>query len=111
MSVARNRRGRKTAEQIARDMLPPIESTQAAPLTPTPERKAAFDEKWQRRISRPAPTEYQDEAGGYGFMKVDRIEVIDAGGRAFSARYEAGAYIDVQDDGRTMKIFVGESRG
>jgi len=40
---------------------------------------------------------------------VTRIEVVDAGGRAFVRQYaEPGAVVDVQDEGRTLKVFAGE---
>jgi hypothetical protein len=46
------------------------------------------------------------------FPKVTRVEVIDASGRAFVGRYEdAGAFIDLQDDGWTLKVFVGRLAG
>lgn len=38
-----------------------------------------------------------------------RVEVIDANGRSFVARYvDVGATLSVQDGGRTLKVFVGE---
>ena len=43
--------------------------------------------------------------------KVTRIEVIDAGGRAFVRMYDLpGVAVDVQDDGRTLKVFAGEPK-
>ena len=43
------------------------------------------------------------------FVNVNRVEVIDDTGRAFVGYYPTGAVeIDVQDSGRTLKIFVGE---
>lgn len=42
---------------------------------------------------------------------VNRVEVIDSTGRAFSQRYPiVGATIDVQDGGRTVKLFA-DGRG
>lgn len=39
---------------------------------------------------------------------VTRVEIIDSTGRAFTRRYsEPGVQVDVQDDGRTVKIFAG----
>jgi hypothetical protein len=39
--------------------------------------------------------------------KVNRVEVIDSEGRAFVRYYvEPGAALELQDDGRTLKIFV-----
>jgi hypothetical protein len=45
--------------------------------------------------------------------KVTRIEVIDAHGRAFvqTGYHPAGITIEVQDDGRTVKIFAGYPEG
>ena len=38
---------------------------------------------------------------------VDRVEVIDATGRTFVAYYDRhGASVAVQDQGRTIKVFV-----
>lgn len=43
---------------------------------------------------------------------VTRVEVIDATGRAFVRRYEEpGATVVVQDEGRTLKVFLGVPRG
>jgi hypothetical protein len=46
-------------------------------------------------------------------VKVTRIEVIDAHGRAFvqAGYHPAGVTIEVQDDGRTIKIFAGYPGG
>lgn len=42
------------------------------------------------------------------FPKVARIEVIDASGRAFVRYYSTtGAFVDIQDDGWTLKVFAG----
>lgn len=42
---------------------------------------------------------------------VTRVEVIDGTGRAFTQRYEiAGATVSVQDEGRTIKVFVAEKQ-
>lgn len=41
---------------------------------------------------------------------VSRIEVIDASGRAFVWYGDAGVSIQLQDDGRTLKVFAGERR-
>ena len=38
--------------------------------------------------------------------KVDRVEVIDSKGRAFTRYGCADVKMDLQDDGRTLKIFV-----
>lgn len=45
-------------------------------------------------------------------IDVDRIEVIDAEGRAYVAYYEGPGEISVhlQDDGRTMKIVTNATR-
>jgi hypothetical protein len=41
-------------------------------------------------------------------MRVTRIEVIDDDGRSFARRYtDSGCYVQLQDDGRTLKIFAG----
>lgn len=41
--------------------------------------------------------------------KVDRVEVIDSTGRAFTRRYTiAGATLDAQNDGRTVKVYAEE---
>lgn len=46
-----------------------------------------------------------------GHPWVTRVEVIDSTGRAFTAYYETeGVYTQVQDNGRTLKIFAGERR-
>lgn len=39
------------------------------------------------------------------FSKVTRIEVIDSNGRAYVA-YDVTPTIMLQDDGRTLKVFV-----
>lgn len=42
------------------------------------------------------------------FDKVTRVEVIDSTGRAFVQYYEpGGAFFDLQDAGRTLKLFAG----
>ena len=41
------------------------------------------------------------------YSKVTRVEVIDNSGRAYVA-YRASVYLDVQDDGRTLKLFVSQ---
>ena len=42
------------------------------------------------------------------FPAVTRVEVIDFAGRSFSRHYsEPGVEVHIQDDGRTMKLFVG----
>lgn len=39
--------------------------------------------------------------------RVTRIEIIDATGRAFVEYYDApGATVHVQDEGRTLKVFL-----
>lgn len=44
-----------------------------------------------------------------GAAKVNRIEVIDSTGRAFVRYYEeSGVTLQLQDDGRTLKIFARE---
>jgi hypothetical protein len=40
---------------------------------------------------------------------VTRVEVIDSTGRAFVGHFEPGVQIDLQDEGRTVKIFAGAS--
>jgi hypothetical protein len=41
--------------------------------------------------------------------RIDRIEVVGPGGREFVAYYsDSGVILSLQDDGRTLKIFVGE---
>jgi len=41
--------------------------------------------------------------------RVSRVEVIDATGRAFVRHYaEGGAFVQLQDDGATLKVFAGE---
>lgn len=40
---------------------------------------------------------------------ITRVEVIDADGRAFIRYYEPGVALEIQDEGRTLKIFAGES--
>ena len=42
---------------------------------------------------------------------VTRVEVIDPNAqRAFVGYYEAGASVHVQDEGRTIKVFAGETQ-
>lgn len=54
----------------------------------------------QRDIARQASV-------GADLTRIDRVEIIDRTGRSFSRRYEvAGASMVVQDDGRTLKLFV-----
>ena len=44
--------------------------------------------------------------------QVTRVEVIDNTGRAFTAYYATpGVMIDIQDDGRTVKVFAGVRAG
>lgn len=38
--------------------------------------------------------------------KVDRIEVIDSKGRAFTRYRVSDVKMDIQDEGRTLKIFI-----
>lgn len=53
----------------------------------------------EREVDRPAPAP--------DLSLVNRVEVIDSTGRAFSKRYPiVGATIDVQDGGRTLKLFA-----
>lgn len=40
--------------------------------------------------------------------EIQRLEVIDLTGRAYMAR-GVPIYTDLQDDGKTLKVFVGES--
>lgn len=42
--------------------------------------------------------------------KVTRVELIDDKGRAYIAM-ESAAFVDLQDDGRTLKIFVSRPKG
>ena len=42
------------------------------------------------------------------FSNVSRIEIIGPGGRELVAYYEPGVVLDLQDEGRTIKLFVGE---
>jgi hypothetical protein len=42
------------------------------------------------------------------YPRVNRVEVIDASGRVFVGYFEPGAFGVVQDEERTLKIFVGE---
>lgn len=39
------------------------------------------------------------------FSKVTRVEVIDSNGRAYVA-YDVDTTVMLQDDGRTLKVFV-----
>lgn len=49
------------------------------------------------------------EQRSISFVNINRVEVIDDTGRAFVGYYPTGAVeIDVQDSGRTLKIFVGK---
>lgn len=42
-------------------------------------------------------------------QKVTRIEVIDNDGRAVVRYYDSpGVLIDIQDEGRTLKVFAGQ---
>lgn len=46
------------------------------------------------------------------FNKVNRVEVIGPGGREFVQYYaDSGVYVTVQDDGCTLKVFVGAKEG
>lgn len=40
---------------------------------------------------------------------VTRIELIDTTGRVFSRYYEPGVEVSLQDGGRTLKVFAGDS--
>jgi hypothetical protein len=40
--------------------------------------------------------------------RVTRLEVIGPTGREFVRYYSAGVTMRLQDDGRTLKVFVGE---
>lgn len=41
------------------------------------------------------------------YPKVNRVEVIDNSGRAFVGYYETeGVDVQIQDEGRTMKVFI-----
>jgi hypothetical protein len=42
------------------------------------------------------------------YDNVTRVEIIGPGGLVFSYYCEPGVAPDVQDDGRTLKVFVGE---
>lgn len=51
-----------------------------------------------------------DDVATPDFSKVTRVEVIDENGRAYvrgSAYRNAVVRVSVQDDGRTLKLFVG----
>ena len=51
---------------------------------------------------------YDHDADEHMFARADRVEVIDATGRAFVQHYhESGVTISIQDEGRTVKIFAG----
>jgi hypothetical protein len=52
-----------------------------------------------RRTTMPAEPNYDN---------VTRVEIIGPGGQVFSYFCEPGVALDVQDDGRTLKVFVGE---
>lgn len=38
---------------------------------------------------------------------VTRIEIVSDSGRVYTGYFEPGARVALQDDGRTMKVFVG----
>lgn len=40
------------------------------------------------------------------FEGVDRVEIIDEKGRAFTRYRVSDVHLDVQDEGRTLKIFI-----
>lgn len=40
--------------------------------------------------------------------KISRIEIIGPGGRLFVGYFEVGVETSIQDEGRTLKVFVGE---
>lgn len=44
------------------------------------------------------------------YDNLSRIEIIGPDGREFVAYYEPGAMLDLQDDERTLKVFVGWRR-
>ena len=45
------------------------------------------------------------------YPRVTRVEVIDSSGRAYVAYGLENVRMDLQDEGRTMKIFVDNFRG
>lgn len=57
----------------------------------------------------PTTTGGDDPSAGEFFKDVTRIEVIDETGRAFVAYYQThGVEFQLQDDGRTIKLFAGK---
>jgi hypothetical protein len=51
---------------------------------------------------------YKQTNFGYGFHfpKVTRVEVIDHGGRSYTNTVAGDVEIQMQDDGRTLKVFT-----
>lgn len=45
----------------------------------------------------------------YSYLElIERIEIIGKSGREFTAYYQRGIAMELQNDGRTLKIFVGQ---
>jgi hypothetical protein len=44
------------------------------------------------------------------YDNVTRLEVVGPGGREHVGYYMPGVVLELQDDGRTLKLFVGERR-
>ena len=56
-------------------------------------------EKWERILEMLSPELYKD---------VTRVEVIDADGRSYIKYRVTSVELHLQDEGRTLKIFVSE---
>lgn len=54
--------------------------------------------------------EHIDKDKSLTVPKATRVEIIDAHGRVFTGHYVAGMSIEVQDQGRTIKVFAKEVR-
>jgi hypothetical protein len=64
------------------------------------------EEEYARLERGPMGTVIEEELKKYNYDKVTRLEVIDNSGRSYSNRNVTGINFHLQDDDRTLKLFV-----
>lgn len=74
---------------------------EAVNMKPVPDDEPSLTPAEQRSYYKGVARGHED----YDFSKVTRVEVIDSNGRAYVA-YDVAPTIMLQDDGRTLKVFV-----
>lgn len=91
----------KETEQYLKGEITFEQWIEAVNMKPVPDDEPSLTPEEQRSYYKGVAKGHED----YDFSEVTRVEVIDSDGRAYVA-YDVTPTIMLQDDGRTLKVFV-----